>query len=70
MRIRFEDLREETQLDVWDEVRSYLVCAEYIEPRAEDESYDAYEHRVYKAVDDYINCHNASFNYDLCQMND
>ncbi len=66
MRITFQDLREETQLDVWDEVRIYLVCAGYIEPRAEEESYADYEHRVYQAVDDYINRHNQSFDYDLC----
>lgn len=66
MRITFQDLREETQLDVWDEVRIFLVCAGYIPPRAEDEAYADYEHRVYQAVDDYINRHNQSFDYDLC----
>lgn len=67
MKITFQDLREEAQMDVWDEVRIFLVCAGYIEPRTEDESDADYEHRVYEAVDDYINRHNDSFNYDLCQ---
>ena len=66
MKITFQDLREETQMDVWDEVRVFLVCAGYITPRTEEESYDAYEHRVYQAVDDYINRNNLSINYDLC----
>ena len=66
MRITFQDLREETQMEIWDEVRIFLVCAGYIEPRAEDEEYAAYEHRVNQAVNDYINRHNVSMNYDLC----
>ena len=66
MRITFQDLREETQLDVWDEVRIFLVCAGYIPPRAEDEASADYEHRVYQAVDDYINRQNQSIDYDLC----
>lgn len=69
MNITFQDLREETQMDVWDEVRIYLVCAGYIAPRTEEESEGEYEHRVNRAVDDYINRHNASFNYDLCPTN-
>lgn len=67
MRITFQDLRTETQMDIWDEVRVYLVCAGYITPRAEEESEVEYEHRVNQAIDDYINHHNNSFNYDLCQ---
>lgn len=66
MRITFQDLRTETQMDIWDEVRIFLVCAGYITPRTEEESDDAYEHRVNQAIDDYINRHNVSFNYDLC----
>ncbi len=38
-------MREETQLDVWDEVRAYLVCTGAIPPRAEEESEADYEHR-------------------------
>ncbi len=68
MQIRFEDLRQDAQLYIWDEVRIYLVCTGAIEPREEDEAYADYEHRVYEAIDDYINRNNVSFNYDLCQM--
>ena len=68
MNITFQDLRTETQMDVWDEVRVFLVCAGYIAPRdPEQESEIKYAHRVYETVDDYINTHNVSFNYDLCQ---
>lgn len=45
MRITFQDLREEAQLDVWDEGRVYLVCTGAIPPRAEEESKADYEHR-------------------------
>ncbi len=67
MKITFQDLRTETQMDVWDEVRIFLVCAGYIAPRTEEESEADYEHRVFQAIDDHINRHNDSFNYDLCQ---
>ena len=66
MNITFQDLRTEIQMDIWDEVRVYLVCAGYIVPRAEEESEADYEHRVNRAIDDYINRNNASINYDLC----
>ena len=45
MRITFQDLREEAQLDVRDEGRVYLVCTGVIPPRAEEESEVDYEHR-------------------------
>lgn len=66
MNITFQDLRTEVQMDIWDEVRVYLVCAGYITPRAEEESEVEYEHRVFQAIDDYINRHNVSIHYDLC----
>lgn len=66
MHITYQDLRTDAQMEVWDEVRIYLVCAGYIEPRGEDEEYVEYEDRVNRAVDDYINRHNISMNYDLC----
>jgi len=69
MHITFQDLREEAQMDIWDEVRIFLVCAGYIAPRTEEESETEYEHRVYEAVDEYINRHNVEFNYDLCPTN-
>jgi len=67
MNITYQDLRADAQLEVWEEVRIFLVCAGYVPPRADEEDYVAYEDRVNQAVDDYINRHNASFNYDLCQ---
>lgn len=69
MNITFQDLREETQMEVWDDVRLYLVCAGYITHRAEEESEADYEHRVNQAVDEYINRHTVSFHYDLCPTN-
>ena len=45
MRITFQDLREEAQLDVRDEGRVYLVCTGVIPPRAEEESEVDYEQR-------------------------
>jgi len=69
MNITFQDLREETQMEVWDDVRLYLVCAGYIAPRAEEESEADYEHRVHQTIDDYINRNNVSFHYDLCPTN-
>lgn len=66
MNITFQDLRTEIQMDIWDEVRVYLVCAGYIPPRREEESEADYEHRVYQTIDDYINRHNVSIHYDIC----
>lgn len=56
-------------MDLYDEVRSYLLWTEAIEPRAEEENYEAYEHRVHEHVDDYLNTHNIYIRI-LCQTND
>ena len=55
MNITFQDLRTEIQMDIWDEVRVYLVCAGCIPPRREEESEADYEHRVHQTIDNYIN---------------
>lgn len=68
MNISFQDLREETQLEIWEEVRSYLLWSESIEPRSQEESADAFERRVHEAVDDHINTHNHCITFDICQM--
>ncbi len=67
MNIFFQDLREETQLEVWEEVRSYLLWAGSIEPQSPEEGMDAFERRVHETVDEYINTHNHCICYDLCQ---
>lgn len=66
MNITFQDLRTEAQMDIWEEVRIYLVCAGYIDPRREEESEADYERRVNETIDDFINRHAMIIHYDLC----
>lgn len=58
-RIFFRDLTEEAQLALWEEVRAMLLAADWLEPRQEGEGWEAFEQRVYEAVDHYLNCHNS-----------
>lgn len=67
MKIRFEDFREETQLEIWEEVRSYLLWSERIEPQRPDESLFEYTRRVHDAVEEFISKHNHCITFDICR---
>lgn len=68
-KICFQDLKEDVQMDIYDEVRSFLLWTDAVAPRSEEESYEAFEHRIHEQVDAYLNNHNNCIEI-LCQTND
>lgn len=67
MNIRFEDLRHEAQMEIWDEIRSYLLWTEQIEPMRPGEGFAAFEHRINQSVQDFLDTSNYLASYDVCQ---
>lgn len=67
MNIRFEDLRHDAQLAVWDEVRSFLIWTEQIEPQRPEEGFSAFDVRLNQAVKTFIASHNYLISFDVCQ---
>lgn len=63
--IYFQDLKEDTQAELWQAVQKELLASGEVEYRGEDESEEEFETRLQEAIDDYINCHNFAHEFSL-----
>jgi broad specificity phosphatase PhoE len=63
--IYFQDLKADTQAEVWQAVQNELLASGEVEYRGEDESEEEFATRLEEAVDDYINRHNFAIEFSL-----
>jgi len=63
--IYFQDLKEDTQQQIWETLQRELLATGDVEYRQEDESEDEFQTRLQEHIDDYINRHNVIHEFCL-----